>query len=459
MEPIRDFCRRLTNLPLAIALVTAATFWSDVSLAQNRAANDNDRQQQQQRAANENYRKQQQEQAARQRRDQEQAQARQEQLQRQQQVDRANSQAAQAQAQTRQQQNATQLKNAQQAQQNTQAQQATRTQQQQQQLREQKRRDFQQSQVEQRQRLQGQKATAAAANAQATATQARQRQIKEAARQPTPGEIQKGFTGRTTGDGRALVKFKNRILVVPASRISGLGARLERDKALRTSQRWNAEKQRAVNSRVQQLAAVGLASNAAPLRSSKNPPGGPTQQSTTFRSDCPGAPLLKPEPGHAANMNCGEPFRTKADEYQHNRAVDIAKNSTERVLVLGKYPNYLRAGFAGNADTFFLSNDDWKSKEKEFHENYASKTGQSLESLRKNTPQLAEANRQFNQHMFDTANRAKIDQYINNGGRIILSSPYVRMKNQGLFSALELEYLESKGYKLSPDGSEMVRRP
>jgi len=46
----------------------------------------------------------------------------------------------------------------------------------------------------------------------------------------TPGEIQRGFTGRVTADGRALIKFQNRVVVVPASRVSGLSAKLAAQK-------------------------------------------------------------------------------------------------------------------------------------------------------------------------------------------------------------------------------------
>jgi hypothetical protein len=42
----------------------------------------------------------------------------------------------------------------------------------------------------------------------------------------TAGEIQRGFTGRVTPDGRALIKVQNRVFTVPASRIAGLSARL-----------------------------------------------------------------------------------------------------------------------------------------------------------------------------------------------------------------------------------------
>lgn len=47
----------------------------------------------------------------------------------------------------------------------------------------------------------------------------------------TPGEIQRGFTGRTTADGRALIKYQGRVFTVPASRVAGLSARLARQRA------------------------------------------------------------------------------------------------------------------------------------------------------------------------------------------------------------------------------------
>lgn len=47
----------------------------------------------------------------------------------------------------------------------------------------------------------------------------------------TPGEIQKGFTGRVTADGRALIKYQGRIFTVPASRVAGLSARLAKQRA------------------------------------------------------------------------------------------------------------------------------------------------------------------------------------------------------------------------------------
>lgn len=73
-------------------------------------------------------------------------------------------------------------------------------------------------------------------------------QVMKAPRNPTPGEIQKGFTGRVTADGRALVKFQNRVLTVPASRISGLSAKLANDNQRKSN--WTPQQQSAINARI-----------------------------------------------------------------------------------------------------------------------------------------------------------------------------------------------------------------
>ncbi len=72
----------------------------------------------------------------------------------------------------------------------------------------------------------------------------------------TAGEIQRGFTGRVTTDGKALIKFQNRIFTVPASRVSGLSARLATQQNQRAT-RWNAQQQTAVSQRVAALASGG----------------------------------------------------------------------------------------------------------------------------------------------------------------------------------------------------------
>lgn len=123
-------------------------------------------------------------------------------------------------------------------------------QQQQAQQRQQQQRQAQQ-QAQQRQLQLQQQQTQQRQQQRQTQQQQRQ-QIIKATRNPTPGEIQKGFTGRVTADGRALVKFQNRILTVPASRISGLSAKLANDNQRKSN--WTAQKQSATNARIKAVA-------------------------------------------------------------------------------------------------------------------------------------------------------------------------------------------------------------
>lgn len=119
----------------------------------------------------------------------------------------------------------------------------------QEQLRQQKADEARRQQLEQQQKRQAEQTR----RQQPVQQQAQQRQqIMKAPRNPTPGEIQKGFTGRVTADGRALVKFQNRILTVPAARISGLSAKLANDNQRKSN--WTAQKQSAINSRIKAIA-------------------------------------------------------------------------------------------------------------------------------------------------------------------------------------------------------------
>ncbi|WP_173052651.1 hypothetical protein [Candidatus Nitrotoga sp. AM1P] len=68
----------------------------------------------------------------------------------------------------------------------------------------------------------------------------------------TAGEIQRGFTGRVTTDGRALIKFQGRIFTVPASRVSGLSARLARQRQ-QQAPRWTTQKQSQISESVRSL--------------------------------------------------------------------------------------------------------------------------------------------------------------------------------------------------------------
>ena len=70
----------------------------------------------------------------------------------------------------------------------------------------------------------------------------------------TAGEIQRGFTGKVTSDGKALVKFQNRVFTVPASRISGLSARLAAQQSQAKTTHWTMQQRSALSQRVASLA-------------------------------------------------------------------------------------------------------------------------------------------------------------------------------------------------------------
>ena len=69
----------------------------------------------------------------------------------------------------------------------------------------------------------------------------------------TPGEIQRGFTGKITPDGRALIKFQNRILTVPASRVSGSPRPAPAGQGSRQATKWTAQQQAVIASRTAKL--------------------------------------------------------------------------------------------------------------------------------------------------------------------------------------------------------------
>ncbi len=86
----------------------------------------------------------------------------------------------------------------------------------------------------------------------------------------TPAEIQRGFTGRVTADGRALIKYENRIFAVPASRVAGLSARLAKQSASRQA----GSTQSTETSRRLALVGASGASNSRESASTSGVPGG-----------------------------------------------------------------------------------------------------------------------------------------------------------------------------------------
>lgn len=90
----------------------------------------------------------------------------------------------------------------------------------------------------------------------------------------TPAEIKRGYTGKLTADGRALVQFQGRVFAVPAARVWIKPQSATKEAAPAT--RWSAEKQASISSQMQKLAAGG--------RGGK-PPGGPGGMVRTAAND------------------------------------------------------------------------------------------------------------------------------------------------------------------------------
>lgn len=76
-------------------------------------------------------------------------------------------------------------------------------------------------------------------------------------RPPTAGELRRGFTGKVTQDGRALVKVNNRVLAVPAARVGVRWYGAQGAGALQAS-RLSAAKSASVTAEVQKIARASL---------------------------------------------------------------------------------------------------------------------------------------------------------------------------------------------------------
>lgn len=231
----------------------------------------------------------------------------------------------------------------------------------------------------------------------------------------TPSEMQRGFTGRTTADGRALIKFNNQIFAVPASRISGLSAKLAAQKNQQRASQWTTQQQAAISQRVKVLTGGGGRGGG-----SSPPPG------TSVK---------------AANDNLEPEFLSARHKLQYNNAKTAAQTSQKPVLILGRYPNYLSAAFFGRSDSFYMSPPDWRRAEAEFRRSNSKSTDEDVRN-----------------HMFETYNKKYIDDFLSKKGRVVLASPYSDMKGKPSYSQMEIKHLESLGYVLSPDETEMIKK-
>jgi Bacterial EndoU nuclease len=98
--------------------------------------------------------------------------------------------------------------------------------------------------------------------------------VARLARPLTAAEISRGFTGKVTPDGRALVKFQNRVFIVPASRIAGLSARLAMQKQHRAASLAATAQRTALNEQIRKIAVVSAPppSNHTPHDAGNSPP-------------------------------------------------------------------------------------------------------------------------------------------------------------------------------------------
>lgn len=97
----------------------------------------------------------------------------------------------------------------------------------------------------------------------------------------TTAEMKRGFTGKVTDDGRALVKFQNRVFAVPAARI-GITPRNTSTSQAALATSWSPQKQSAINADIQKLAA---GASPAPRAAAKGDPVKVASMETQSRID------------------------------------------------------------------------------------------------------------------------------------------------------------------------------
>lgn len=104
----------------------------------------------------------------------------------------------------------------------------------------------------------------------------------------TPAEMKRGFTGKVTEDGRALVKFQNRIFAVPAARL-GITPRDTSTSPAALATSWSPQKQSAINADIQKLASgassgSGTAAKGEPVKVASVPTQSRTDATRAARS-------------------------------------------------------------------------------------------------------------------------------------------------------------------------------
>lgn len=159
-------------------------------------------------------------------------------------------------------------------------------------------------------------------------------------RPPTAAEARRGFTGRVTEDGRALVKFQGRIYVVPASRI---GVRVPQSSANQNSvaAKWSPQKQASIGGEIQKLSAGGTS-------------GGPCdpKQSLTCNFN-----IQATKPGEAIKFSSPQVLE-RVNGAQKIRGSGYKYNSIENPGPLAQYSDNPAANFySGKYNERILQND------------------------------------------------------------------------------------------------------
>ena len=81
--------------------------------------------------------------------------------------------------------------------------------------------------------------------------------VSNVAKKPTPAEEKRGFTGRFSADGRALVKAQGRVYLVPASRIGVRAPQAATSQGTTPSTKWSPQKQASIHADIRSLLAGG----------------------------------------------------------------------------------------------------------------------------------------------------------------------------------------------------------
>ena len=167
----------------------------------------------------------------------------------------------------------------------------------------------------------------------------------------TPAEMKRGFTGKVTEDGRALVKFQNRVFAVPAARL-GITPRDTSTSPAALATSWSPQKQSAINADIQKLASgassgSGTAAKGEPVKVASVPTPSPIDATRAARSGGQEPPAKTTEGGSVAAK-----VVNKAPDFvvsPGGTAFPVPKGATGPTPVVNPAGNQTGAAFTGGA--------------------------------------------------------------------------------------------------------------